>query len=48
MSKQQQEQCDIHRLENMIFGKLGNKGETEKPHRVQVTISLTFICVQMY
>ena len=44
MSKQQQEQFDSFKLVNLFFffGRMVLKDRTEKPHRGQVTISLTF------
>ena len=43
MSKQQQEQFNPFKLVNLgFFGSLVLKEGTEKPHRVQVTISLAF------
>ena len=48
MSKQQQDHFNSFKLVNLFFGNPGAKGRTKKPHRVQVTISLTFICVQKY
>ena len=42
MSKQQQEQFNSFKLVNLFFGSMVLKEGTEKPHRVQVTIFLTF------
>ena len=43
MSKQQQEQFNLFKLVNLVFLEaVVLKEGTEKPHPVQVTISLTF------
>ena len=36
------------KLINLLFGKFVLREATKKPHRMQVTISLKLICVQMY